>query len=142
MSRAFVKEDDGHERPIARVASDNPNYVTPEGLLQLESRLADAERAGNERDAAYLSARIADAIVVKHDGKKREVEIGATVTIATPDGARLTYRIVGEDEADPRKGSISWISPLAQALLGAKPGETVLWERPAGTLPVTIRELA
>lgn len=144
MSRAFVKDDDGTpERPVARAVSDNPNYVTPQGLEQLERRLADAERAGNERDAVYLRSRIADAIVVERDGKKRrEVEIGATVTIVEPDGTQRTYQIVGEDEADPLQGSISWISPLAQALLGAKAGDTVRWERPAGTLSVTIRAIA
>lgn len=144
MSRAFVKEDDGsYEKPVARAASDNPNYVTPEGLTQLETRLSQAERDGNERDAVYLRTRVADAIVVNAAKNERdEVEIGTTVTIAEPDGTQRTYRIVGEDEADPLQGSISWISPLAQALLGAKLGDTVVWERPAGALPVTIRTLA
>ncbi len=143
MSRAFVKEDDGaNEKPVARSASDNPNYVTPEGLEQLRSRLSEAERDGNQRDAVYLRSRIAEAIVVTRDRKKRDtVEIGTTVTIVEPGGAQRAYRIVGEDEADPLKGSISWMSPLAQALLGAKRGDTVLWERPAGTLPVTILSL-
>ena len=143
MSRAFVKEDDSTpEKPLARGASDNPNYVTPEGLRQLKSALAEAESGGNERDAVYLRSRISDAIVVKRDGEKSsEVQIGASVTIAQPDGVERTYRIVGEDEADPLAGNISWISPLAQALLGAKRGDTVLWERPAGILAVTIRAI-
>jgi transcription elongation GreA/GreB family factor len=60
------------------------------------------------------------------------------VTIEGPDRHQSTYRIVGEDEADPLQGRISWLSPLAQALLDHRSGDRVVWQRPAGNVPVRI----
>jgi transcription elongation GreA/GreB family factor len=62
--------------------------------------------------------------------------------VEQPDRKRQTYRIVGEDEADPLQGTISWLSPLAQALLEHKPGDRVVWQRPAGNLPLKIVSIA
>ncbi|HEY8014642.1 MAG TPA: GreA/GreB family elongation factor, partial [Dongiaceae bacterium] len=55
------------------------------------------------------------------------------------DGTERRFAIVGEDEADPAVGKISWVSPLARALTGAAVGDSVVWKRPAGdkTLEVT-----
>jgi len=53
------------------------------------------------------------------------VQFGHTITIERDDGRRQTYRIVGEDEADPAKGSISYVSPLARSLLGRRVGDVV-----------------
>ena len=53
------------------------------------------------------------------------VRFGARVTFEREDGRRQTYRIVGEDEADPAKGSLSYVSPLAQALMGKEIGDVV-----------------
>lgn len=157
MSRAFVKENDSDlpddlpELPL----SVHPNYVTPQGLTQLRVRLADGEqrlatidaeavgarleRAMIERELRWLQARISDAIPVAADRQSRErVAFGATVELADRDDRRLRYRIVGEDEADPEHGSISWVSPLARALNGARVGDSVVWRRPAGDLEVEI----
>lgn len=156
MSRAFVKERDGDagddlpERP----ESGQPNYVTAEGLAQLrrdlaaalaeQARLAqDAGQIGARaaaarvaRDIRYLRRRIDDAIVIERaaDG---EIGVGSTVTI--DDGEhRFTYTIVGEDEADPAEGRISWTSPLGQALVGKRRDDRVVWQRPLGDVAVTI----
>ncbi|TAM76311.1 transcription elongation factor [bacterium] len=140
MSRAFVKESDGApEPPAARPESGHPNYVTRMGLAALEERLRAAEAAGDARDVGYLRRRIEYAIVVDLAVQPRdEVAFGATVTVEGQDEARHAFTIVGEDQADPTHGAISWISPLAKALLGAHVGEQVLWRRPAGDLPLTV----
>ena len=67
-----------------------------------------------------------------------QVHFGARVTIRDEDGSDHVFHIVGDDEADVASGSISWASPLAKALLGARAGDTVKWQRPAGTSEVEI----
>jgi transcription elongation GreA/GreB family factor len=147
MSVAFTKEEDSEsaaaelpDRPI----SPHPNLVTPDGLAQLEAALADARAAyaaaqvGGEvktdrtamaratRDLRYYGARRASARVVPATPGADRVTFGATATIMRADGRVQTFRIVGEDEADPAKGSISYISPLAAAMLGREVGDVVM----------------
>ncbi len=154
MSRAFVKEPDGDQladdQP-ERPQSPHPNYVTPAGLGALRERLAalgekrralaahgdDLESrlplAQTERDIRYVEQRIERAIVVDPAGQPRdEVCFGATVAVEDEDGAEHGFAIVGEDAADARAGKVSWTSPLARALIGARVGDTVTWKRPAG----------
>ncbi len=141
MSRAFVKEQDSDsvetlpDRPI----STHPNDVTEEGLILIESALAAARaalagaqasgdrtaaaRAG--RDLRYWTARHASARVVPPPTSTDEVRFGARVTIVRDDGREQTFRIVGEDEADPARGTISHVSPLARALFGKTVGDVV-----------------
>jgi transcription elongation GreA/GreB family factor len=139
MSRAFVKEDNGEggdalpDRPI----STAPNFVTPEGLALIDAELARlqdalaaagddrAARAPVERDLRYWRARRASAEVIPLPGTA-EVRFGSTVTIERDDGRRQTWRIVGEDEADPAKGTLSYVAPLARALTGKVVGDTVV----------------
>jgi transcription elongation GreA/GreB family factor len=138
MSRAFVKEDNGEggdalpDRPV----SSAPNFVTPEGLALIDAELARlqaalaetgddrAARAAVERDLRYWRARRASAEVVPPPGTP-EVRFGSTVTIERDDGRRQTWRIVGEDEADPAKGTLSYAAPLARALVGRRAGDAV-----------------
>jgi transcription elongation GreA/GreB family factor len=144
VSRAFVKEDDGDSEVVApRPQRRHPYYVTPEGHAQLQERLAQAQAAGNAREVEDLQARLEEAIVVDpHEQDPSHIAFGASVTVEQPDRKRQTYRIVGEDEADPLQGTISWLSPLAQALLEHKPGDRVVWQRPAGNLPLKIVSIA
>jgi len=142
MSSAFVKEEEGGEafedlpdRPI----SPHPNFVTPEGLATIEAELtrlhdvhataqAEDDRitiAKTSRDLRYWTARRASAQVVHPPKDATEVHFGSTVTIERDDGRQQTYRIVGEDEADPAKGTISYVSPLARALTGKRVGDVV-----------------
>jgi len=112
MSRAFVREKDVDylevlpERPI----SEHPNDVTETGLTQIEHALA----------AASATAR-----VVSEPTDRSEVRFGTAVTIIRDDGREQTFRIVGEDEADPSQGSISHVSPLAKAMFGKRVGDVV-----------------
>lgn len=140
MSRAFVKEDDGENEVVAkRPQRQHPYYVTPEGLERLQHDLAAAQSAGDERAAEDLQERLDAAIVVRPEEQPADVvQFGAGVTVEAPDRRRSTYRIVGEDEADPLKGRISWLSPLAQALLEHRAGDRVVWQRPAGNVPLKI----
>jgi transcription elongation factor GreB len=140
MSRAFVKDDDdGPEPSFNRPVSESPNYVTPRGLALLREGLARAESEKNERDARYYNERIESAIVV--DPKTHPngvVEFGATVAAHDARGGKLHVRIVGEDEADPLRGAISWESPIAQAVADHRVGDRVTVDRPAGRIEYTI----
>ena len=164
MSRAFVKEPDGptagDEQPDLPL-SPHPNHVTPAGLRALEARrdALAAERAGLSteslapemqnrlaqvsRELRYFEARIASALPVDIAAQpKGKVAFGATVSLEEEAGRRLAYQIVGEDEADPAAGKVSWVSPLARALMGAKVGELVTWRRPSGELELEVVAIA
>jgi len=146
MSVAFTKEGDSEaaaadlpDRPV----STHPNLVTVEGLAALDAALAkarddyNAARADGDveadrtamaratRELRYYSARRANAQLVERDPKARGVQFGGSVTFEREDGRRQTYRIVGEDEADPAGGLVSYVSPLAKAVLGKDIGDVV-----------------
>ena len=117
MSRAFVKEDAGGDEALPdRPVSTHPNYVTPEGLARIEAELARlhaaavdagddrAARAAVERDLRYWRARRANAEVIPPPADASAVRFGSTVTIVRDDGRQQVWRIVGEDEADPKAG--------------------------------------
>jgi len=139
MSRAFVKEQDNIDELPDRLISEHPNLVTKEGLAQIEDEVqrldaahaaaqAEGDRAAmatTARDLRYWSARLASAELVPLPADNDQVQFGSTVTIARDDGRRQTYRIVGEDEADPAKGSVSYVSPLARQLAGKAAGDTI-----------------
>jgi transcription elongation GreA/GreB family factor len=140
MSRAFVKESEGGEEELPdRPISPHPNLVTPEGLAHIETTLAAlhqehaAAQAAEDRPALarvgrelrYWAARRASAQLVPPPPDSGEVRFGSTVTIVRDDGRRQTWRIVGEDEADPARGTLSHVSPVARALLGKAVGDVV-----------------
>lgn len=141
MSRAFVKEQDGAEsddlpeRPVSR----HRNLVTPEGLVRIEQmvralglQLAEARAADDraavariERDLRYWTRRKATAELVPPTPRPERVRFGCRVELETDTGERVSFRIVGEDESDPSQGLISYVSPLAELLIGGKPGDRV-----------------
>jgi len=143
MSVAFTREEDLEataadlpDRPI----SPHANLVTPEGLAAIEHALAEARAAYGAaqasgsieadrtamaratRDLRYWSARRANAQVVETEADG-QVRFGGSVTIEREDGRTQTWRIVGEDQADPANGSVSHVSPLARALTGKRVGD-------------------
>jgi transcription elongation factor GreB len=140
LSRAFTKDDsDAPEPRLERPVSVQPNYVTPRGLSLLRDALARAQEAGDTREARYLQDRIDSAIVVEPNPAARgTIEFGVTVELHDEKGAKLTLQIVGEDEADPLHGTVSWESPIAQALVGHRAGDRVTVLRPAGPIEYTV----
>jgi len=143
VSRAFVKEETASvEKGVVLPHSQHPYFVTPDGLLNLRAKLIQAREAGNERDTEELEEKLARAIPVDPATQPKDVvRFGATVEVETPGNKRSTYTIVGEDEANPLEGTISWLSPLARALEDARVGQRVVWLRPAGNIPVTVRSI-
>ncbi|WP_295244678.1 transcription elongation factor GreA [uncultured Brevundimonas sp.] len=146
MSVAFTREEDLEataadlaDRPI----SPHPNLVTPEGLAAIEAELASARAAYTAaqvhgsiesdrtamaratRDLRYWSARRASAQLVEPTEDDGAVRFGGSVSIEREDGRAQTWRIVGEDEADPAAGSVSHVSPLARAVMGKRVGDEV-----------------
>ena len=77
------------------------------------------------RDLRYFTARLGSAQRIEPVTQPQRVVFGCTVTIARDDGREQVFRVVGEDEADPTAGSVSYVSPLAQALLGKEAGDEV-----------------
>ena len=138
MSRAFIHERDDlpADAPPELLLSSHPNLVTPRGMRLIEQRLLelnealagepdDATKARLLRDLRYWTQRRASARLVEHNTAHTEVVFGSEVTIRRHDGPPETWEIVGEDEADPTHGKISYASPIAAALLGARPGDMV-----------------
>ena len=143
MSVAFTREEDLEataadlpDRPL----SPHPNLVTPGGLAAIDAALAAARAAYGAaqakgdieadrtamaratRDLRYWAARRATAQRVETEPEGR-VRFGGSVTLLREDGRRQTWRITGEDEADPAAGSVSHVSPLAVALMGKRVGD-------------------
>src|SRR4051794_29630993 len=145
LSVAFTKEESAEtasetllpDRPV----SPHPNLVTEAGLKALESALQQAREAYetaqkiedvNERrrqaaaplrDARYFAARLRTAQITANPASSDTVAFGSTVTFRRDDGRVQKYRIVGEDEADPKAGSISFVSPVARSLMGKAVGD-------------------
>jgi transcription elongation GreA/GreB family factor len=140
MSRAFVKETDARTEELPdRPISSHRNFVTENGLAAIEAsigRFAAAHRAATDkgdvqaaaaalREVRYWRARRASAQVVRPSSDPRTASFGVTVTSRREDGREQTFRIVGEDETDPSRGTVSYVSPLARAVLTYGPGDTV-----------------
>ncbi|MEW5685807.1 MAG: transcription elongation factor GreA [Pseudomonadota bacterium] len=146
MAVAFTREED-YEAQAAdlpdRPISPHPNLVTASGLEAIEAELAGARAAyaaaqaeggvaadrtamaRATRDLRYWSARRANAQLTEPEGADEIALFGRTVEIEREDGRRQAFRIVGEDEADPTKGSVSYVAPLARAVLGKTVGDVV-----------------
>lgn len=143
MSRAFVHDVDGEPESLPeRPVSERPNLVTAEGMRQIEEHLREldsqrqhaksgedaAELARIERDLRYFNRRRASAQLVEPQPHPQAVRFGVRVRLRRHDGGEIAYRLVGEDEAEPNRGLLSWASPLAQTLLGKEVGETVSFQ--------------
>ncbi len=152
MSRAFVNEDHAAaqaSQPVERQVSALPNYVTASGLAQLQAHVAslqaqhseqanrgegaDKQRLAEiERDLRYFNHRLHSAQVVTPAISTEKVQIGSWVTFIDDQDRQQRVQLVGEDQADAASHLINWASPLGKALLGARIGDEVTWQRPAG----------
>ncbi len=157
MSKAFTREsDDLPDQPmLLRQSSLLPpgakNYLTPNGAQRLREeldRLVQKERPEVaalpddktkrrlqvlDQRIQYLEQSLQSAVVVTPPAAPWEqVRFGATVTVRECDGGETRYRIVGADETDLDRNWVSWLSPIARALLNARFGQRVRFKFPSG----------
>lgn len=146
MAVAFTREED-YEAEAAnlpdRPVSPHANLVTAAGLAVIDAALGAARAAYSAaqseggisadrtamaratRDLRYWAARRASAQPTDPNPRPGVVQFGSTVEIEREDGRRQVFRIVGEDEADPARGSVSYVSPLARGLLNRRVGDLI-----------------
>lgn len=165
MSRGFVKEDDQEEIPIvpqrAYLPAGVTNFVTPTGMNQLldEKQMLVNEKnnldnaSENEKRIAlnYINAkiqllnnRIVEAKVVDLKGQpQNEIKFGALITLQTEASGKIQiFQIVGVDEADISKGKVSFISPIARALINKKIGDKVLLKQAGNDIVFEIIDIS
>jgi transcription elongation GreA/GreB family factor len=133
VSKAFTKEDDGVPPPPLQkrgIPVPDPNYVTPAGARSARAELDQLTRTGGDPDRIReLGDHLATAQIVEPEDRAT-VGLGARVTVEDAVGERTTYQLVGAIEADPKRGLLSWQTPLAGVLWGARVGDSV--ELPRG----------
>jgi transcription elongation factor GreB len=168
MSKAFTREDDDAPEvpeliaPISSLAPGAKNYITAAGAKKLRvelqhlvevtrPQLAEArDDPDSKRQLARVDQRITQLeeslqsaeIVRPPDGPADIVRFGACVTVREPDGSETSYRIVGVDETDFDENWVSWMSPIAKALLNRKRGERVRFKFPSGEETLEIINLS
>jgi transcription elongation factor GreB len=135
LSKAFTREDDQPEpeppRPLPSVLPPGAkNYLTPDGAARFKAELVHA----TDDRIRELRRILESAVIVGPPSENLEVvRFGATVSVRSlPDGEAARYRIVGVDETDVARGWISWVSPVAKALLSAAVGDRVRAALPSG----------
>ena len=162
MSKAFLRETDLPELsdrpPPSLLPFGAKNYVTPGGLQRMREELArhleidrppliaggmdgEAKRQLQALDQRihYLEQSLRTAVVVERPHAPiDEIRFGATVTVRDQKGETSTYRIVGVDEVESERGHISWLSPIARALVAAKAGQRVIFKSPVGEQPLDV----
>jgi transcription elongation GreA/GreB family factor len=140
MSRAFVRETEADvielpDRPI----SPHPNFVTLSGLAKIDARVQQLNAArdaaaaaeelsalpGIDRELRYWRQRRDSARVIAPPSEPDVVRFGVGVQLQFNDGSGRDFRLVGEDEADPATGLLSWTSPLGKALIGRRMGDVI-----------------
>jgi transcription elongation factor GreB len=152
MSKAFTKEGEGDSLddlpPVEPWPLGVKNYLTPVGHAALKREIealrepahGDArKKVEREQRLQALLQRLEAAEVIDPAGQPRDVvRFGATVTVEDEEGGERRYRIVGVDEADPKRGWVSWRSPIARALTGRRVGDTTTVRTPARDEELTV----
>lgn len=163
MSKAFTRESDeagAEEVPYVRppLPPGARNYITPGGAGRLRQRLdellekkrslatgstevgpsSEADRQRVESAIRKLRQILDSVVVAEAPADREKVAFGATVMVRRGNDEDDTYQIVGVEEADPDRGRISWISPLARALLSRRAGDKVRFRSPAGGEELTV----
>jgi transcription elongation factor GreB len=167
MSKAFTREDDtAPELPdlpplTSTLAPGAKNYITPAGAQRLRDELQtlvevarpELVEAGDDPDSKRQLARLdqrvtqleeslqSAEIVPAPSGPADVVRFGATVTMRESDGTETSYRIVGADETDTDRNWVSWMSPIARALLNGKRGQRIRFKFPSGQETLEIIEI-
>jgi transcription elongation factor GreB len=167
MSKAFTRESDelaaepGAARPISTLPPGVKNYMTSEGAQRLRDELehlvqqrpvllAEPDSSERKRQLQILEQRMAQlqqslgtaVVIPRPEGQEDHVKFGATVTVRTRGGEEDRYRIVGVDEMDIDRGWISFLSPIARALMNAQTGQRVPLKLPSGLEELEILRIA
>jgi transcription elongation factor GreB len=138
-------------KKLSRELEQLKTHERPKVVDEVATAAAEGDRSENgsyiygkkrlreiDRRIRFLTKRLEAARVISETNDGDCVFFGAWVTIEDEEGARVEYRIVGEDEVDPKEGRISWRSPLGRALLKKSAGDVVTVRRPAGEMEVTL----
>jgi transcription elongation factor GreB len=168
MSRAFVRESDFESMPdlpplVSPLPPGAKNFLTATGAQRLQVELKDLAEIKRPRLAAcapedidakrelqmldqrirYLQHSLRTAEIVQPgDGSGDTVCFGATVTVREKNGTETRYRIVGVDEANPERGDVSWLSPIARALMNARRGDRITFKAPRGAKELEIAAIS
>ena len=152
MSKAFTRESEETEpEDIQSVRTQLPpgtrNYITPKGADQLRHRLnklLEERRSAKSPDRRFdsairkLESILGSVVVAEVPADQDKVTFGASIVVRYSNGDEEAYQIVVADEADPAHDRISWISPLARAILNHRAGDKILFRSPAGDQELTI----
>ena len=157
MSKAFTKEGEGDGLedlpPVEEWPAGVKNYLTPAGHAALKREIEAVREAPRgdgrrkvqlEQRLGALLARLEAAEVIEPPAASQPrdvVRFGASVDVEDDDGNARRYRIVGVDEADPKRGLVSWRSPIARALTGRRVGDATTLHTPAGDEELTITDI-
>lgn len=167
MSKAFTREEnDGPDIPdlppmTSTLAPGAKNYITAAGAQKLRDELQQLvettrpalANSPDDPDAKQQLARLdqriiqleeslqSSEIITPPNGPADIVRFGATVTVRESDGNEASYRIVGVDETDSNRGWVSWVSPIAKALLNSKRGERIRFKLPLGEEALEILDI-
>ena len=166
MSKAFLRESDESQAaeipaPISLLPPGARNYLTSAGAARLREELrnlrtqrsalvtaaardpeAKARLGAVDHRIRYLQQSLFSAEVIPlQSGPADTVRFGTTVVVRNRDGSVARYCLVGVDETDPSRGAISWVSPLAQALMNARKGHKVTVATPNGENVLTILDI-
>jgi transcription elongation factor GreB len=137
--RRLVRDDRPKTVEIVAWAAGNGDRSENGDYIYGKKRLREIDRR-----IRFLTKRLESAEVVDpaRQTRRDQVFFGATVTYADRHGAERTVTIVGIDEADLDRGQVSWISPIARALLKAQEGDVVELRTPAGAEPIEVLEIS
>jgi transcription elongation factor GreB len=142
VSKAFTSEETPDPgpliRPAPRLAPGEIRYVTPEGQAELRELLARLRAARDPREQQVAETLAVLTVLGPEGAPEGQVAFGTWVTVRDGEGTLQTWRIVGPDEADPRRGFVSAHAPVGRALLGAGVGDPVIVERPGGRLELEV----
>ena len=134
----LVKRERPHVVEVVAWAASNGDRSENGDYIYGKRRLREIDRR-----IRFLTKRIESAEIVDplRQGDNDQIFFGARVTIADADGVENTYTIVGVDETDVSQGRISWISPLARALIKSREGDVIRFQSPVGIREIDILEV-
>ncbi len=149
VSKAFTRESDQDEPVVLPLRTPLPpgvkNYITPAGAARLQAELArlEAQPPSPEREARMRQLReiVGSLVIAEPPVEQDTIRFGAEVVVQRASGTER-YKLVGVDETDLDRNDISWLSPLAKALLGKRAGEKVRFRAPGGWEEMSILSIA